>query len=289
MTGTGTQADPYLVTTLGEFITAIGQSDTYVKLANDIEVSMDPTYKNGINSLIEVYCTAIDGDGHTISGLNVKSTQVFRFARASLVKNITIKNVMLNCSSSSSYLITCNAVNSTYATFQNVVISARMNCNNVCYGCFCNNGIWNNCAITFMVLNTKQCTTNSDNLNIFNFTKATECAIRYDCDRLLFGSYGNVFIVLNAEDSYIFGKINSMQTKYSGTLFRSCVGCASYLDITGTSSNASLYTLNDRGLNIIVTDLITGVSFNNMPSTSKCLTSEQAKSEEYLNSIGFLP
>lgn len=290
MTGTGIQADPYMVSTMDEFITAVGKDGSYVKLANDIDVSTDETYKNGVNSAIGVYSANIDGGGHTISGLNVKSTIAWQFSRATLVSDLTIKNMMHSCTGSG-MLIDCAAANGKYASFQNVVISSRMNCNNVSFAQFCKNGHWNNCAITFMPINSKDPTNNADNLYAFNFTKATECAIRYDCDKLHFGNYGGFRIVSNAEKSYIFGKIKSLQTRNAQPLFMACSGCASYLEIVGANSitTAALTTYNDAGTNIIVTDTSTGVDFGSMPSTSKCLTSTQAKSEDYLNSIGFLP
>ena len=289
MTGTGTQADPYLVSTLGEFITTAKQDSKYVKLANDIDVSTDETYKNGVNSTIDIFCASIDGNGHTISGLNVKSTIALQFNRATLVRDLTIKNMMHNCTGSG-MLIDCVAVSGAYASFQNVVISSRMNCNSVSFGQFCKNGNWNNCAITFMPINSRVTTNNADTLYVFNFTKATECAIRYDCDKLNFTN-GSFRIVCNAEKSYIFGKIDSVYTRYSEVLFNGCSSCASYLKIIGgsTTKNASITTGNDKGTNIIVTDTSTRVDFGSMPSTSKCLTSTQAKSEDYLNSIGFLP
>lgn len=289
MTGTGTQADPYLVSTLGEFITTAKQDSKYVKLANDIDVSTDETYKNGVNSTIGIYCASIDGNGHTISGLNVKSTIAWQFSRATLVSDLTIKNMMHNCTGSGT-LIDCVAASGAYASFQNVVISSRMNCNGVSFGQFCKNGNWNNCAITFMPINSKVPTNNADSLTVFMFTKATECAIRYNCDKLHFGTYGSICIANNAEKSYIFGKIESLQTRITQPLFKACSGCASYLEIVGTSSeSASITTYNDTGTNIIVTDTSTDMDFSSVPITSKCLTSTQAKSEDYLNSIGFLP
>ena len=290
MTGTGTQADPYMVSTMGEFLTAVGTAESYVKLANDIDVSTDETYKNGVNSTINVYSVDIDGGGHTISGLIVKSAVAWDFTRAALVRDLTIKNMMHNCTGSGK-LINCVAASGNYASFQNVVISVRMNCNNVSFAQFCKNGHWNNCAITFMPINSKVPTNNADSLFVFDFTKATECAIRYDCDKLHFGNYGGFRIVSNAEKSYIFGKIKSLQTKYASPLFMACSGCASYLEIVGTNSasTAALTTNSDAGTNIIVTDTSTGVDFGSIPSTSKCLTSTQAKNEDYLNSIGFLP
>ena len=285
MNGTGTQEDPYLVSTIGEFITAVGAADKYVKLASDINVSEDEMYKNGISSTISVYSAEIDGANHTIKGLNVLNSTAFNTARATLIKDITIKN-MINVCTASNPLISCSASGGLYATFQNVVISARSDCAGNSIGLFAQNGNWKNCAITYMPINQRDLSTVTAQQKIFQFTSASECAIRYDANQIISGGY--VYLMEKATDSYVFGTVENMSFLNSRKLylFSSCTGCASYLNFNSTSSAA--IEVSGGSSNIVVTDTSAGVTFI-AGTYGKLLTSEQAKSEDYLNSIGFLP
>lgn len=74
MNGTGTQADPYQVTTADEFIEAIAIADSYVKLMNDIDFN-NSNYWN-IKSIVTQYpyafefrCTYLDGQGFKITNV----------------------------------------------------------------------------------------------------------------------------------------------------------------------------------------------------------------------------
>lgn len=68
MTGTGTQADPYIVDTWEDFTTAIGTSGVYVKMADNIVWDMNNIAPNGITSL-RFNCTELDGNGAVIQNL----------------------------------------------------------------------------------------------------------------------------------------------------------------------------------------------------------------------------
>lgn len=61
MNGTGTQADPYQVTTANEFVTAVAKEDSYVKLMNDIDFNQGKYYN--ITSPIYIRCKELDGGG----------------------------------------------------------------------------------------------------------------------------------------------------------------------------------------------------------------------------------
>lgn len=68
MTGTGTQNDPYIVDTWEDFVTAIGTSGAYVKVADDTVWDMNSIAPEGIG---RIYCTCaeLDGNGAEIHNL----------------------------------------------------------------------------------------------------------------------------------------------------------------------------------------------------------------------------
>lgn len=56
ITGTGTQADPYIVTTIGEVLEKCAEANAYVCLANDIYVKEDPEYREGVSTPFTINC-----------------------------------------------------------------------------------------------------------------------------------------------------------------------------------------------------------------------------------------
>lgn len=86
MTGTGTQADPYIPTTLTEFITAVGTVGAYVALTQDINAADDPEYTGELTTPIYINATSISGGGHEVRGVTarVKNLLIFRNANADI-------------------------------------------------------------------------------------------------------------------------------------------------------------------------------------------------------------
>lgn len=73
MTGTGTQADPYIPTTLTEFIEAVGSSGAYVQLTQDINAADDPAYTGYLDSAIIFNAANLEGGEFTIRGITVQA------------------------------------------------------------------------------------------------------------------------------------------------------------------------------------------------------------------------
>lgn len=90
MTGTGTKADPYIPTTLTEFIAAVGTAGAYVQLTQDINAADDPAYTGELATPI-TWAASVQGGGFTLLGLTLRtSASAIRFA-----KGITIEAMML--------------------------------------------------------------------------------------------------------------------------------------------------------------------------------------------------
>lgn len=69
MTGTGTQENPYIITTAAELMNMnnSGSRDKYFKLGNDIDFSNTVYAENFVP--ITLLCRCFDGNGHTIRGI----------------------------------------------------------------------------------------------------------------------------------------------------------------------------------------------------------------------------
>lgn len=101
MTGTGTQNDPFIVTTMAEFVAKIETAGVYIELANDLDCT---EWQPVSNHQYVMACNQIDGKGYAIKNPHVLSDDydvgiMFRLSPANqngVMKNLHWKNVYLN-------------------------------------------------------------------------------------------------------------------------------------------------------------------------------------------------
>ncbi len=146
MTGSGTQADPYIPSTLTELRSVAGTENIYVKLTQDIDANDDPNYNTELNEYLRIHCILYSEEGH-------------RYA----IKNICV---------SSNYAIRCYYANITNVDFKNIIhrkISSETSI-------YCVSSQINNCRFTIDV----QCSTYSQN-SVYgnNYTYFKNCAFNF--------------------------------------------------------------------------------------------------------------
>ena len=91
VTGTGTQADPYVVTTYAELVDTAKVFSKYIKIGNDINITDE--YPDGDMPTLQVN-SPIDGDGHVISNwYRTVGAEIIAITDANHVDNLTIKNI----------------------------------------------------------------------------------------------------------------------------------------------------------------------------------------------------
>ena len=92
MTGTGTQADPYVVTSWTE-LTQVFPTAQYIELGNDIQAPDDTASLSSGRSTLNV----LDGKGHSISGLYTASGNAITInGNPQYVYQPTIRNISFN-------------------------------------------------------------------------------------------------------------------------------------------------------------------------------------------------
>lgn len=91
MTGTGTQADPYKVTSWAELMTALPQDGKYAELQNDIDLR-GVTITNG---QIFIACN-LNGKNHAIKNAYLKGGVVYSNFLFKLAYNVTVQNLKLH-------------------------------------------------------------------------------------------------------------------------------------------------------------------------------------------------
>ena len=100
MTGTGTQADPYVVETMSEFCAKVEEDGVYIELAGDLDCTdwLPP------NRRYTMACNQIDGKGYVIKNIHLDRTAypiaiLFYLApnnQNGIMKNLHWKNIYLN-------------------------------------------------------------------------------------------------------------------------------------------------------------------------------------------------
>lgn len=127
MTGSGTQASPYIVTDWNE-LAQVFPTAQYIELGNDIQA---PDLTTNITA---GYLVSFDGKGHSIAGLYNASGYALTFNKSSggyfnlSIKNINFYNI--NCQGDG--FIHINGTNDGgYINLQNAVFSGDLLCNNM--------------------------------------------------------------------------------------------------------------------------------------------------------------
>ena len=91
ISGTGTQADPYIVSTWEEIVGQCGIADVYVKCIPNLEINMNTLYRFGATS-ITLNCAEWDGNGVVIKNGYWHNAPIFTMLVGSNVTKV-IKNV----------------------------------------------------------------------------------------------------------------------------------------------------------------------------------------------------
>ena len=100
MQGTGSQSDPYQITSVDELIEYAKTDDVYLKIMNDIDFN---NYSGWMLPTIDVRCFEIDGDGHSLNNIYIKNASLFNVTdkdgpytiRTSTFKNITMEIIQI--------------------------------------------------------------------------------------------------------------------------------------------------------------------------------------------------
>lgn len=118
ITGTGTQADPYIITTYAELVSKADEQGAYITVGNDINITSE--YPDGNMPTLEIDSTHIDGNNKTISNW-YKNTSGYCIEwtnsndATSDIKNLILGNII----PSSNVTAFCKTVSHTVPVFEN--------------------------------------------------------------------------------------------------------------------------------------------------------------------------
>ena len=261
MTGTGTQADPYIVNTWEDFVTAIGTEQAYVEFPENTIIDMNDVISEGIGEMIYIKCTQFDAKGGEIK--NLFFTHGGRFLIQNSNWNTYIKNLKL---------INTRADDTgfrffSYGKMQNCIISGSFGGEKM-FDLSSNRFVLESCSINAQLQSGTKFTTSQwgdeRSLNVNNSIINLSGSVRSDGGTL----------VLN--NSILQGKI---PTNYFYTLYNSLIDCIVPANASISGHGAS----GDKGY-------INSSKFGEGVTTSNqyiLVTSEQLRDTNYLFDIGF--
>lgn len=89
--GSGTQQDPWLVTTYAELVEKAAESGGYIKVANDINITDE--YPNGNMPELVLNGSTVDGDGKIIANWYNNNASHSSISGNGIIKNAKIRNI----------------------------------------------------------------------------------------------------------------------------------------------------------------------------------------------------
>lgn len=121
MTGTGTQADPYIPALWSEFVTAIGTQGAYVSLAEGTIWDMNDIAPEGFTTTITIAAASIAGNGLTIKNLTFTNGGKCSCTSGVTVTGIAFKNLLIESGS-----VLLEAMTSSTVTLRECVFAGKI-------------------------------------------------------------------------------------------------------------------------------------------------------------------
>lgn len=269
ITGTGTEQDPYVVTTYDELVAKAAESGKYVKIGNDINVLAE--YPNGDVPTLVVN-GYVDGDNKTISRIyNTENKHCISFNNSadSYIENTKFTNI------STTYSLIDNSTSAQYhVTLRNCAFAGLMRDGYILNrtGSYC--GSVSGCSFNISGSDLHLVNDNYDNVyencNIKVETSASWLC--YNNARNRTATFDGCYLEISAPDLARFGDESSTYARFNNSVLD--ITTANAVGIDGNNSSVSIFN-STHAPNIATTGNTKGVS------------DEKWLDVAYLQSIGF--
>lgn len=302
MTGTGTQTDPYIITTADELyeMGTLGGASVYFKLGADIDFNGTAYAEN--YSPITFKCAEFDGDGHTIRNIYVTNSQGTATAfKGNSGATVSVKNVIFEgiyLTGTYTYLFytdSASQVGKINMYNCRVVLHIRRSGSQL-------NGASDYLAVIdggYSRVNLELCTfvinaymASPFPLFAYCSLKRSQLRVDFTFDSLNTTTYNRFAALIHnttAEDTYVFGKIKNQGASGDYYFANSGTHTNSY-QVIEYENVANVYWNSSFSTPCFADSDVAGISVIDSGSTGKLynLTTEQCKDAEYLKSIGFM-
>ena len=276
MLGTGTQLDPYQITTVAEF-RSMNDSTAYFKLMNDLDVN-DSEWASGWGS-VTLRFKEFDGDGHEIRNINDSTANnTITFASSGVFKNVKILNIIKDRGT----IFRLN--NSLNLDFTDTIISANF-VESVSSYIFYSDS--DHSAYMFNVRNSA-ITVSGELTSVLGGTAGNatflNCMINFD-NAIISGNIIYVGISNYINRVSLTGKAN-ITTSGRYLLGKAPKGCYCAVDFTDSTYKPKFSNTDPASACFYDKDLM-GETLTAQTNVH-ALTTAQCKDKDYLNSIGFV-
>lgn len=283
MTGTGTQADPYIIQNFADLLNVSGGSNKYYKLGVDIDAN-NTSYANGWKT-VTLNCSNFDGDGHTIRNIVMESqdSTVVPFYNSygeSKFQNLNIENVYLLGRNPSLFSFANNYRKFTNCKFSLRIFSTSTNSDN---DSFLIAGQQSDFYSSSVLLEVDEKNTFHRILNGSVYDSQFKLIIRTNASSMK--STSNKLFDSNFNGSYLLGSITCSNNTLKPAFFNSMSNSYMAANVSGfgTITPATTILLPSFYDN----DLVDSASVISSVSNLHPLTTAQCKDAAYLKSIGF--
>lgn len=288
MKGSGTAADPFLVSSVDD-LRSISSANSYYKLTTDLDVN-NSEFKDGWTNAA-MKCAEFNGNNFKISNIACRDHAVFTLYGDTVIKNLALKGMYL----SDSPLFAAYSENQT-VTLENCIIEAEAHSVSSGYDVFISHTFETMRLTKNTVLNLKLITTAQISMHaLFPSTFADTAQLCIDWHviepwestrAVLFSSMGSLSDYF--KNSFITGKVDCSLNLASD--FSDCYIENSYLAVAAPALNLSSGGSKPHINGVCFFDKDLTDSFTvEFSGTGKlhALKTEQCKSLSYLQSIGF--
>lgn len=267
MTGTGTQADPYIVDNYPDFVTAAETDQAYVEFVPNTKIDMNSISPLGVGQLT-LKCRSIDGKGSVITNLFCSDNNFIFFDRSG--KSCDISHLELTNFKCERTLIYCNSGS---LTFKEHIFSG------ICLGksshevIYADAGSSSSASLIFTADNLGcALTIDAPDMSFCNgyFSHCPSfynCNLKINCNSLVRSQNNAIYL----ENSYLSGNVNY------------CNAIRGKNSVINTVSNGvTVYGVSD-----VQHILVNSDKAGSIQQYFDSVTSEQMRDAEYLQSIGF--
>lgn len=301
-TGTGTEADPYLVSTFADFKTCVGISRAYVKVTDDINAKLEPD-SNSINSYLNFACAKVYSEKLCrIHGFKITPTTnvnyVFNSSDNFTMESIVLDDVVIVLPGSNTSYTLWNGQN-----YRKITIS------------FCEINLLVELYSNRMCINNKEMEFADSVLKIkFSKYEDTTVELPYLATNTL--TLNRSVVEINDLPLTVISDTITRRTllnlsKMEYSIIKISLKVLKQLNLDSLSvcssanvTNNSIFVISVNGVDEKISVLFSGTNFSNCLADSDIVeggsytidddqhitlvTDEQLKSEEYLKSIGFI-
>lgn len=279
MTGTGTQAGPYIPTTLTEFITAVGTAGAYVQLTQDINAAEDPAYTGEIETLIWA-AQDFDGNGFEIVGVTVSGQQmIYHSIDNTEARNFRLRDWDFKPINATPAIFCGRKINAN--TFRNVLASVKYDNAYFPMLAFCDNMVCHDSAFHITYTGAGS---NSAKSSFFDYNvKMFGCTVVFEnaplvCDYLSTSACEFVHCAIIFKSACAYANMSFLGQ--NSTLTYSYIAVLDKID-------APLY---NTGSALIINSLFACADGQEVSgSIARVATLDQMKDKAWLSSVGFLP